>query len=43
MTKPRLPAAVDTREVAPRDGLQIEAPIPTPAKVRLLEALAATG
>lgn len=38
-----LPAAVDLREVAPRDGLQIEAPIPTADKVRLLTALAATG
>jgi len=38
-----IPSAVDLREVAPRDGLQIEAPIPTAAKVRLLAALAATG
>ena len=38
-----LPAAVDLREVAPRDGLQIEAPIPIADKVRLLTALAATG
>jgi len=38
-----LPSAVDLREVAPRDGLQIEAPIPTAAKLRLLAALAATG
>jgi hydroxymethylglutaryl-CoA lyase len=34
---------VDIREVAPRDGLQIEPPIPTEAKRRLLAALAATG
>lgn len=43
MTPAVLPAAVDIREVAPRDGLQIENPIPTEAKVRLLRALAATG
>jgi hydroxymethylglutaryl-CoA lyase len=34
---------VDIREVAPRDGLQIEEPIPTAAKERLLRALLATG
>ena len=38
-----LPAAVDVREVGPRDGLQIEAPIPTTDKIRLLRALVATG
>jgi hydroxymethylglutaryl-CoA lyase len=43
MTPTVLPAAVDIREVAPRDGLQIEDPIPTTAKVELLAALAATG
>lgn len=37
------PARVDIREVAPRDGLQIEAPISTEAKLRLIAALAATG
>jgi hydroxymethylglutaryl-CoA lyase len=37
------PAAVDIREVGPRDGLQIEAPIPTEDKIRLLRALVATG
>jgi hydroxymethylglutaryl-CoA lyase len=34
---------VSIREVAPRDGLQNEDPIPTDAKVRLLDALSATG
>ena len=34
---------VDIREVALRDGLQIETPIPLAAKLRLLEAIAATG
>jgi hydroxymethylglutaryl-CoA lyase len=43
MTQPALPDGVDIREVAPRDGLQIEAPISTGDKVRLLQALAATG
>jgi hydroxymethylglutaryl-CoA lyase len=31
------------REVAPRDGLQNEDPVPADAKVRLLDALSATG
>jgi hydroxymethylglutaryl-CoA lyase len=43
MTQLTLPAAVDVREVGPRDGLQIEAPVPLEAKVPLLEALVATG
>jgi len=34
---------VSIREVAPRDGLQNEAPIPTEAKVRLIDALSGTG
>jgi hydroxymethylglutaryl-CoA lyase len=34
---------VSIREVAPRDGLQNEDPVPTEAKVRLLDALSATG
>jgi hydroxymethylglutaryl-CoA lyase len=34
---------VSIREVAPRDGLQNEDPIPAEAKVRLLDALSATG
>ena len=37
------PDSVDIREVGPRDGLQIETPISTEAKTRLLDALAATG
>ena len=35
--------SVSVREVAPRDGLQNEAPIPTDAKVRLIDALSRTG
>jgi hydroxymethylglutaryl-CoA lyase len=35
--------AVSIREVAPRDGLQNEEPIPTDAKVRLIDALSGTG
>jgi hydroxymethylglutaryl-CoA lyase len=38
-----LPSHVTIREVALRDGLQIEMPIPLSAKLELLEALAATG
>ncbi|MET0704903.1 MAG: hydroxymethylglutaryl-CoA lyase [Mycobacterium sp.] len=38
-----LPTHVTIREVALRDGLQIEAPIPLSAKVELLEAIVATG
>ncbi|QDY11366.1 hydroxymethylglutaryl-CoA lyase [Micromonospora sp. HM134] len=38
-----MPAAVSIREVGPRDGLQNEEPIPTGAKVRLLDALSGTG
>ncbi|KAA8962860.1 hydroxymethylglutaryl-CoA lyase [Mycobacterium sp.] len=34
---------VTIREVALRDGLQIETPIPLSAKLRLLDAIAATG
>jgi hydroxymethylglutaryl-CoA lyase len=34
---------VSIREVAPRDGLQNEEPIPTDAKVRLIDALSGTG
>ena len=36
-------ASVSIREVAPRDGLQNEEPIPTDAKVRLIDALSGTG
>ena len=35
--------AVSIREVAPRDGLQNEEPIPTDHKVRLIDALSSTG
>jgi hydroxymethylglutaryl-CoA lyase len=38
-----LPSHVTVREVALRDGLQIEDPIPLSAKLDLLAALAATG
>jgi hydroxymethylglutaryl-CoA lyase len=38
-----LPTAVSLREVGPRDGLQNEDPVPTDAKVRLLNALSRTG
>ncbi len=38
-----LPSHVDIREVALRDGLQIEAPIPLSDKVKMLEAIVATG
>ncbi|MDO3634137.1 hydroxymethylglutaryl-CoA lyase [Mycolicibacterium arseniciresistens] len=38
-----LPDRVDIREVSLRDGLQIETPIPLPAKLELLEAVVATG
>jgi len=36
-------SSVSIREVGLRDGLQIEEPVPTEAKVRMLEALVATG
>jgi hydroxymethylglutaryl-CoA lyase len=36
-------SAISIREVGPRDGLQNEDPVPTAAKVRLLDALSATG
>jgi hydroxymethylglutaryl-CoA lyase len=38
-----LPAEISVREVGPRDGLQNEAPIPTDAKVVLVDALSRTG
>jgi hydroxymethylglutaryl-CoA lyase len=38
-----MPGAVSIREVGPRDGLQNESPVPTEAKVRLLDALSGTG
>ena len=37
------PASVSIREVGPRDGLQNEDPVPTEAKIRLLDALSGTG
>jgi hydroxymethylglutaryl-CoA lyase len=37
------PARVDVREVGPRDGLQNEAPVPVEQRVRLIDALSATG
>jgi hydroxymethylglutaryl-CoA lyase len=41
--RPELPDAVTIREVGPRDGLQSEAPLPVEARVRLIDALSATG
>ncbi len=38
-----LPAQCDVREVGPRDGLQNEAPVPVAERVRLIDALAASG
>jgi hydroxymethylglutaryl-CoA lyase len=38
-----MPTRVSIREVGPRDGLQNEDPIPTDAKIRLLDALSRTG
>ncbi|WP_328464051.1 hydroxymethylglutaryl-CoA lyase [Actinoplanes sp. NBC_00393] len=35
--------SVSIREVAPRDGLQNEDPVPTDAKIRLIDALSRTG
>ncbi|WP_026928684.1 hydroxymethylglutaryl-CoA lyase [Glycomyces tenuis] len=37
------PEQVSLREVAPRDGLQNEPPVPTGDKIRLLDALSRTG
>jgi hydroxymethylglutaryl-CoA lyase len=39
----QLPTSVSIREVGPRDGLQNEDPVPTPDKVRLLDALSRSG
>jgi len=36
-------SSVSIREVAPRDGLQNEEPVPTESKVRLIDALSETG
>lgn len=38
-----LPERISLREVGPRDGLQNEAPVPTAAKVALIDALSGTG
>ena len=38
-----LPERLSLREVGPRDGLQNEAPVPTEAKVALIDALSRTG
>jgi hydroxymethylglutaryl-CoA lyase len=38
-----LPTTISLREVGPRDGLQSEAPLPVEARVRLVDALSATG
>jgi hydroxymethylglutaryl-CoA lyase len=38
-----LPGSVSIREVAPRDGLQNEDPVPAAAKVELLDKLSSTG
>jgi hydroxymethylglutaryl-CoA lyase len=43
MTRLALPTAVDIREVGPRDGLQIEAPVAFEDKLAMLESLVATG
>src|SRR3954454_12612825 len=36
-------ASVEVREVGPRDGLQNEKPVPVDDRVRLIDALSATG
>jgi hydroxymethylglutaryl-CoA lyase len=38
-----LPSRISLREVGPRDGLQNESPVPTEAKVELIDALSHTG
>jgi hydroxymethylglutaryl-CoA lyase len=38
-----LPGRISLREVGPRDGLQNEDPVPTEAKVELIDALSHTG
>ena len=37
------PAAVRIREVGPRDGLQVEAPLPVAGRIRLIEAVLDAG
>jgi len=39
----QLPTSVSIREVGPRDGLQSEPPVPVEDRVRLVDALSATG
>jgi hydroxymethylglutaryl-CoA lyase len=38
-----LPSRISIREVGPRDGLQNEDPVPTQAKIELIDRLSATG
>jgi hydroxymethylglutaryl-CoA lyase len=38
-----LPSQISVREVGPRDGLQNEDPVPTAAKIELINRLSATG
>ncbi|HEX9065776.1 MAG TPA: hydroxymethylglutaryl-CoA lyase [Streptosporangiaceae bacterium] len=38
-----LPATISLREVGPRDGLQNEDPVPTQAKIELIDRLSRTG
>jgi hydroxymethylglutaryl-CoA lyase len=38
-----LPSRISVREVGPRDGLQNEDPVPTAAKIELINRLSATG
>jgi hydroxymethylglutaryl-CoA lyase len=38
-----LPARISVREVGPRDGLQNEDPVPTAAKIELIDRLSRTG
>jgi hydroxymethylglutaryl-CoA lyase len=38
-----LPTRISIREVGPRDGLQNEDPVPTQAKIELIDLLSATG
>ena len=38
-----LPRQISVREVGPRDGLQNEDPVPTKAKIELIDRLSATG
>jgi hydroxymethylglutaryl-CoA lyase len=41
--RPDLPGRVTIREVGPRDGLQSERPLTVDARIRLIDALSATG